>query len=126
MQGHRALATSRSGSRTGARAPGRALARLCRTAEEGTAMNTAPKVRRRAIRHRTRAVFVALVLVALATSCYSPQGSFESALVVTGGTGSVRVIGWAADRDSADPVQIQVTIDGAAAGSFAANGARPD
>ena len=51
------------------------------------------------------------------------MGNLESATV---GEGTVSVSGWALDPDTNDPVTVQVSVDGAVASSFVANGSRPD
>lgn len=53
----------------------------------------------------------------------SPFGAFDS---VTSDYDSVRVTGWAIDPDTINPTSVHVYIDGAPAGSFTANGYRPD
>jgi len=54
---------------------------------------------------------------------YDPMGFFDSAMRVPAG---IRVIGWAADADSGDPLDIHAYVDGVFAGSALANRARPD
>ena len=53
-----------------------------------------------------------------------PTGVVES--VTSPGSGSVRVTGWARDPETASPIQVRVTIDGADRGTFTANRSRPD
>lgn len=52
-----------------------------------------------------------------------PVGNFESALGTTGG---VRVNGWVVDPDTAAPLPVAFTVDGAAAATVVADQSRPD
>jgi len=52
-----------------------------------------------------------------------PFGSLDSA---TGHAGGVDVRGWATDADTADPIDVQVSVDGALAGTTRASEGRPD
>ena len=52
-----------------------------------------------------------------------PFGHFESAV---GGAGAVAVSGWAIDPDSADPINVDVWVDGAFTAKLTANVNRPD
>lgn len=55
---------------------------------------------------------------------YDPEGRLDSATRIDGG--SIRVIGWASDRDIAGPIQVQALVDGAVAGQTTANVSRSD
>ena len=53
-----------------------------------------------------------------------PLGSLDS--VSSPGPGTVRVRGWALDRDTADPIRVHLYIDGLSPRGFVASSARPD
>ncbi len=53
-----------------------------------------------------------------------PEGVLES--VTPAGTGSVRVVGWAFDRDTTSTIPVHVYVDGARVTSLTASGSRPD
>jgi N-acetylmuramoyl-L-alanine amidase len=53
----------------------------------------------------------------------NPVGSLDLAV---GGTGTIRVAGWAMDPDTGSPIPIHVYADGAFAGASSASGARTD
>ena len=53
----------------------------------------------------------------------NPFGSFDLGTAVPGGA---RIAGWALDLQSARAVELHIYVDGAIAGSFIANGDRPD
>jgi hypothetical protein len=52
-----------------------------------------------------------------------PFGSLD---VAQGGTGTVRVRGWAIDPDTTNPIAVHVRVDGALVAGFHANTSRPD
>jgi len=54
----------------------------------------------------------------------SAFGSFDS--VVASGAGQATVRGWAIDPDTADPIRVDMYVDGHGASSGPANGDRPD
>ncbi len=54
----------------------------------------------------------------------NPQGVIDS--VTSPGPGTLRVLGWANDVDSPGAIQVVVTVDGVAAGTFTADRPRPD
>ncbi|OIH92201.1 MULTISPECIES: glycoside hydrolase family 6 protein [unclassified Curtobacterium] len=67
---------------------------------------------------------VANARLGAATPQLSPRGSLE---LVAGAGGGVRVRGWAYDEDDpTQPVRVRATVDGAAAGSIAADADRSD
>ncbi|WP_456820165.1 fibronectin type III domain-containing protein [Cellulomonas sp. URHB0016] len=56
---------------------------------------------------------------------HRPEGALESVAVIPGGAG-VRVVGWALDVDSADPLDVEVRVDGVRVDRAVANRNRPD
>lgn len=54
---------------------------------------------------------------------HQPFGAFDGA---TGGPATVTVGGWAIDPDTAEPVTVDVAVDGRPAGSWVADASRPD
>ena len=54
----------------------------------------------------------------------SPIGNVES--VASAGPGEARIIGWALDPDTVDPVDVHVYVDGVGAANVPADGSRPD
>lgn len=58
------------------------------------------------------------------TVAANPQGVLES--VTSPGAGTLRIVGWARDADSAGAIQVAITVDGTPAGRFTADRPRAD
>jgi hypothetical protein len=66
------------------------------------------------------------VLVVLLSGCWAPAGTLDDAMEATAFSGMIEVRGWAFDRDSADPIQVHVYIDGSPVRAAMADQPRPD
>lgn len=79
--------------------------------------------RRATVIAASTALLGAIASAAQAAPTGTPFGNFERASGVDGG---VEIKGWTIDPDTANPVNVRVTVDGSTVASFAADGSRPD
>ncbi len=76
------------------------------------------------LRHQRRPRLNTLIFCKTINLDFSPVGYYDAAMRTT--DTSITVSGWAADQNTTSPLTVQITLDGAAAGTATTGTARPD